>query len=69
MLILTRRVGENIFIGENAEIVVTVLGIKGNQIKIGIEAKRDIPVNRAEVYERILAERNKEIEQREQEQE
>ena len=55
MLILTRRVGEKLIIGEN--VTVTVLGVKGNQIRIGIDAPRDIQVNREEVYQRILKER------------
>jgi carbon storage regulator len=69
MLILTRHTNESIKIGVDGEITVVVLGIKGNQVKIGIDAKKDIPINRMEVYERILAERNKEIEQRQQQQE
>ena len=55
MLILTRRVGEKLIIGEN--VTVTVLGVKGNQIRIGIDAPRDVLVNREEVYQRILKER------------
>ncbi len=54
MLILTRRVGECIDIGE--DIVVTVLGVKGNQVRIGIDAPRDVPVHREEVKKRIDAE-------------
>jgi carbon storage regulator len=55
MLILTRRVGESIKVGE--EITVTVLGVKGNQVRIGITAPRTVEVHREEVYERIVAER------------
>jgi carbon storage regulator len=55
MLILTRRVEETVFIGD--AITVTVLGIKGNQVKLGIEAPKHIPVHREEVAERIEAER------------
>ena len=54
VLILTRRIGEKVIIGENVK--VTVLSVKGNQVRIGIDAPRDISVNREEVYERILKE-------------
>lgn len=55
MLILTRRAGEKLIIGEN--VTVTVLGIKGNQVRIGIDAPSDVTVNREEIYQRILKER------------
>lgn len=55
MLILTRRTGEKLIIGEN--VTVTVLSVKGNQIRIGIEAPRDISVNREEIYQRIMNEK------------
>jgi len=55
VLILTRRVGEKLIIGEN--VTVTILGVKGNQIRIGIDAPSDVTVNREEVYQRILKER------------
>lgn len=57
MLILTRRIGEKIVIGENAEIEISVLRIKGNQVIVGIEAERTIPVHRFEIYQRIQAEK------------
>ena len=55
MLLLTRKTGEKIIIGDN--VTVTVLGVKGNQVRIGIEAPRDVTVNREEIYQRILKER------------
>ncbi len=54
MLILTRRVGESIMIGE--EVVVTVLGVKGNQVRIGVNAPKEVSVHREEIYERIKRE-------------
>ena len=57
MLILTRRIGEKIIIGEN--VTVAILGVKGQQIRIGIDAPRDITVHREEVYQTILKERKK----------
>lgn len=56
MLILTRRVGERLMIGD--EISVTVLGVKGNQVRIGVHAPADVSVHREEIYERIRAEQN-----------
>lgn len=55
MLILTRRVGERLMIGE--DIFVTVLGVKGNQVRIGVQAPAEVSVHREEIYERIRAER------------
>jgi carbon storage regulator len=54
MLILTRRVGETVMIGH--DVTVTVLGVKGNQVRIGVNAPKDVAVHREEIYERIKRE-------------
>lgn len=51
MLILTRRVGETVMIGD--DVTVTVLGVKGNQVRLGVNAPRDVAVHRQEIYDRI----------------
>ena len=56
MLKLTRRVGETLMVGN--DVTVTIVGVKGNQIRIGINAPKDVAVHREEIYERIQRERH-----------
>ena len=58
MLILTRRVGETLMIGDS--VTVTVLGVKGNQVRVGVSAPKDVAVHREEIYERIQKEQEAE---------
>ncbi len=57
MLILTRRVGESLMVGDS--ITVTVLGVKGNQVRIGVNAPKDVAVHREEIYNRIQGDQPK----------
>ena len=59
MLILTRRIGETLMVGD--DVTITVLGVKGNQVRIGINAPKDLAVHREEIYERVKAEGQKKV--------
>ena len=60
MLILTRRIGETLMVGD--DVTITVLGVKGNQVRIGVNAPRDVAVHREEIYQRIQKEKSGEDE-------
>tara|TARA_Y100001968_G_C19074610_1_gene580067 strand:+ start:407 stop:613 length:207 start_codon:yes stop_codon:yes gene_type:complete len=55
MLILTRRIGETLMVGD--DVTITVLGVKGNQVRIGVNAPKDVAVHREEIYQRIQKEK------------
>ena len=58
MLILTRRVGETLMVGD--DVTVTVLGVKGNQVRIGVNAPKEVAAHREEIYQRIQKEKDQE---------
>lgn len=57
MLILTRKIGESLMIGDN--VTVTVLGVKGTQVRIGVNAPKEIVVHREEIYKKLKVEKDK----------
>ena len=63
MLILTRRIGESVYIGD--EVRLTVLGVRGTQVRIGINAPKDVPVHREEIYYRIKNENGEDVDMNE----
>ena len=60
MLILTRRIGETLMVGD--DVTITVLGVKGNQVRIGVNAPKDVAVHREEIYDRIQGDDDQELE-------
>lgn len=62
MLILTRRVGESLMVGD--DVTITVLGVKGNQVRIGVNAPKDVGVHREEIYQRIQREKIQKLEEK-----